>query len=325
MKKTIGYIIQNNQREILLMLRDDEKIIPYPNTWYIPGGVVEDGEIVEEALFREVKEELNLKAESCSLIRIYDWEEKQEYIYRVKLELEPGKVTLGEGQKIRFFSEKEILNMELAFHDNQIAKDFFSNIASTKYILVGGYPHKASDCGKGFSEELISGFKETVKILDCLFARPEESWETAFAQDRGFFTRNLPNTRFELISANPVNFIEQLRRSDAIYIRGGDNQLLMKVLAQTGDWVSELKGKTLAGSSAGADLVAKYHYDLDNLELGSGLGLIPVKTLVHYGSDYNAPNVDWNKAEKLLKEYKEDLEIIKLPEGSFKIIEEFCP
>jgi hypothetical protein len=94
----------------------------------------------------------------------------------------------------------------------------------------------------------------------------------------------------------------------------------MSVLQKTGDWVSKLKGKTLAGSSAGADLIAKYFYDLDYLEFGKGLGLLPVKTLVHYGSDYNAPNINWESVYKNLKAYKEDLEILKLPEGGFEVI-----
>ena len=155
----------------------------------------------------------------------------------------------------------------------------------TKFILVGGYPHKAPDGGKAFSEELVKGFKEPVRVLDCLFARPCENWEKAYSQDKEFYTKHLPNTKFELILADPEKFLEQIEDCNAIYIRGGDTRVLMSVLAGVGDWVSKLKGKTLAGSSAGADLIAKYFYDLDYLEFGEGLGLLPIKTIVHYGSD----------------------------------------
>lgn len=50
----------------------------------------------------------------------------------------------------------------------------------TKYILVGGYPHKATDGGKALCEELVRGFGESVRILDCLFARPREIWEESY-------------------------------------------------------------------------------------------------------------------------------------------------
>jgi peptidase E len=192
----------------------------------------------------------------------------------------------------------------------------------TKYILVGGYPHKALDGGKAFSEELVKDFNEPVKILDCLFARPTDNWQTAFAQDKEFFSKHLAHIMIELELADPAKFINQLRWANAIYIRGGTTALLMDLLSKTDNWISELNGKTLAGSSAGADLIGKYYYDLDTLELGDGLGLVSVKTLVHYGSDYNAPNIDWAKAEKKLKNYKEDLEILKLSEGGFKVIKQ---
>jgi peptidase E len=190
----------------------------------------------------------------------------------------------------------------------------------TKFILVGGYPHKALDGGRTFLEELVKGFNQPVRVLVCLFARPREDWEKAFNQDKDFYTKYLHNIKFVLTLADPDNFIEQIENSDAIYIRGGDTRLLMSVLQKTGDWVSKLKGKTVAGSSAGADLFAKYFYDLDYLEFGEGLGLLPVKTLVHFGSDYNSPNIHWEHVHKILKEYKEDLEILKLSEGGFKVI-----
>ena len=60
-----------------------------------------------------------------------------------------------------------------------------------KFILVGGYPHKAIDGGRALCEELVEGFSEPIKLLDCFFARPQEDWEKAFQQDKEFFTRNL--------------------------------------------------------------------------------------------------------------------------------------
>ncbi len=76
----------------------------------------------------------------------------------------------------------------------------------------------------------------------------------------------------------------------------------------------------VAGSSVGAHAISKYYYGLDDLKIGEGLGLLPIKAIVHYRSDYNAPNIDWDKAEVELKNYKEELPILTLSEGQFEII-----
>lgn len=191
---------------------------------------------------------------------------------------------------------------------------------SIKYILVGGYPQRASDGGKAFAEELIKGYSEPVKILECLFARPKDNWETAFAQDKEFFTKHLPDKKLEFRMADPKQFKEQVEWADAIYIRGGASEAVLLALANQGaGWEKELDGKTLAGSSAGAHAIAKYYYGLDDLKIGEGLGLLPLKIIVHYRSNYNAPNIDWDEAEIELKQYKEDLSILKLAEGQFEV------
>lgn len=191
----------------------------------------------------------------------------------------------------------------------------------TKFILVGGYPHKAADGGKAFCEELVKGASEPVKFLDCLFARPEETWEKGHAQDKELFGNNLPSKQLDMVPADPVKFIEHIKWADVIYIRGGSNEALRGALAKHPGWVEALKGKTLAGSSAGANMLSKYFWSPDSLRCGDGLGVLPIKVIVHYGSDYNAPNVDWNKAEAELREYKEDLPILKLLEGGFEVME----
>jgi 8-oxo-dGTP diphosphatase len=55
-----GIILINSKNEVLLLLRDHNSEIPYPNMWDIPGGMVEKDETPEEAIKREMYEELNL-------------------------------------------------------------------------------------------------------------------------------------------------------------------------------------------------------------------------------------------------------------------------
>jgi len=192
----------------------------------------------------------------------------------------------------------------------------------TRYILSGGYPWKAADGGKAFAQAVVQGFREPVQILECLFARSRDAWDQALSSDKEMFATLLPDTRVQLQLAEPETFIEQIRSADVVYIRGGDWDPLVAALGKSPGWEKVLDGKTLVGGSAGAMLIAKYDYDIDALKLHEGLGLLPVKAQVHYRSDYNAPNVDWDKADAELKNYREDLPILNLGEGEFEVIEQ---
>ena len=44
--------------------------------------------------------------------------------------------------------------------------------------------------------------------------------------------------------------------------------------------------------------------------------------LVRYRSDYNAPNIDWDKIEKELNDTAPELPLVKLAEGQFEVFEQ---
>ncbi len=191
----------------------------------------------------------------------------------------------------------------------------------TKFVLVGGYPHKAADGGRAFAEAVVQGFDEPVKFLDCLFARPHDTWAKGHAQDKELFGNAVPEKQLDMRPADPFSFMEQLTWADVLYIRGGSNEVLREALSAYRDWETVLEGKTVAGSSAGANILSTNYWSPDSLACGEGLGILPIKVIVHYGSDYNAPHVDWEKGYAQLQNYKEDLPILKLPEGGFEVIE----
>ena len=191
----------------------------------------------------------------------------------------------------------------------------------TKYILVGGYIHKAQDGGKSFCEELIKDINnKPVKILDCMFARKREDWQVSIEKDNVFFSKFIKDFILEL--ADPENFTEQVKNSDIIYLRGGYTLPLIELLNKDLSWIKELEGKVLAGTSAGADAIAKYYAVLKTHRVGDGLGLLPIKFIPHWKSDYSdeeVRDIDWDSEYNKLKEYKEDLEIYALKEGEFKV------
>jgi hypothetical protein len=95
----------------------------------------------------------------------------------------------------------------------------------------------------------------------------------------------------------------------------------VKALRECPEWINFLEGKTVAGTSAGGDALSRYYYGLDDKEMREGLGLVPLKFIPHFKSDYHGWEFDWDKAYNELKAYKEDLPILALAEGQFEIRE----
>ena len=61
-----GLLLRDGQ--ILMALRAPDRP-RYPNTWSFPGGGVEDGETLEEALFRELNEEIGIVPVNYELLK----------------------------------------------------------------------------------------------------------------------------------------------------------------------------------------------------------------------------------------------------------------
>ena len=65
----VGAVIWNEKGEIVLIRRGNE---PRRGEWSIPGGRVEWGETILEAISREVREETGLEVEIAGLIEVVD-------------------------------------------------------------------------------------------------------------------------------------------------------------------------------------------------------------------------------------------------------------
>ncbi len=189
-----------------------------------------------------------------------------------------------------------------------------------KFILIGGYPHKAKDGGRAMCVEATAGIEEPVKVLICLFARRKKDWGELFRANAGFFQRNLPGVRLDFSLADKESFLDQIDANGLIYFSGGDTMDLVKRLDKIDGWQDKLKGKNVMGSSAGADILSKYNYDIESGELAHGYGLAPVKTIVHYGSSQYAIPIGWEEARDKLDNYKEKLPVWTLVEGEHKVI-----
>lgn len=119
MQKIAAIILENDNGDFLLALRDNKSWIPFPNHWDLIGGHVEEGETPEEALVREYKEELGLELKEYRFYKEFlclkgDAFENIKYIYTGKINLPLEEITLYEGQYVRYFKKEEIPDVKFA-------------------------------------------------------------------------------------------------------------------------------------------------------------------------------------------------------------------
>jgi 8-oxo-dGTP diphosphatase len=126
--KGTSIIFLNRENKVLLLLRDNKKEIPFPNCWDIPGGRVEEGETPEDAIKREMLEELELELHDPALFKVYELGDRIEHSFWQRADFGISKIPLHEGQRLRWFTQEEIIRMpddEIAFGFKSILLDFY--------------------------------------------------------------------------------------------------------------------------------------------------------------------------------------------------------
>ncbi|MFC1622696.1 Type 1 glutamine amidotransferase-like domain-containing protein [Patescibacteria group bacterium] len=196
-----------------------------------------------------------------------------------------------------------------------------------KYIINSGGLINDPQKAKEFFKETVKGLGSKPNILLCFFANKRDGWERKFVDYKENLKKELPNNIspiFEL--ALPDKFVVQTKNSDAIIIYGGDDYLLQYWLKQF-DIPKIWKNKTIATISAGSDVLSKHFWTCDWRHCVDGLGIIPIKFLPHYKSDFGSSDprgeIDWEKAHKELEECGDrNIPIHALKEGEFIVIEQ---
>jgi 8-oxo-dGTP diphosphatase len=119
MKEIAAIILENYEGKFLLYLRDNRPDIPFPDHWDLIGGHLEEGETPEQALIREVKEELDIDLKDYTFYKKYvclygDAYDNIKYIYSGKINIPIEEVTLLEGVRPQYFSREEIPHVKFA-------------------------------------------------------------------------------------------------------------------------------------------------------------------------------------------------------------------
>lgn len=125
-----GILLINSNNKLLMLLRDNKSDIPFPNMWDIPGGHVEPGEIPEKTVKREMLEEMELKVGELNLFKTYKSEKLIDHVFWKRIDLQPEKINLKEGQRLAYFSRDELSAMKLAFNYNKVIEEFYNHLLS---------------------------------------------------------------------------------------------------------------------------------------------------------------------------------------------------
>ena len=128
--KGAGIILITNDGMILLQHRDKDNRWNQ-DSWSEFGGQIEEGEIPEEAVKRELKEELGIELVDLKFFKKYELQRKkgiyEQFVFTASLNypLERLKKQQKEGKDLALFDYEEIKNLKIADYTREILEDFF--------------------------------------------------------------------------------------------------------------------------------------------------------------------------------------------------------
>lgn len=191
----------------------------------------------------------------------------------------------------------------------------------TTFVLHGGFTSAKNDLNAGFYGEFSRYVPDGATILLIYFAREDSEVEARelFKEDREKILEQTKGKRFDFLLASQDEFLEQVKRADVIYMRGGDTDKLLAALKQYPDLARAIQGKVVVGSSAGAYAISTYYYSGSKGGVYEGLGLLPIRVTCHYESKLMEREAD-REGIATLEKYPHNLELVALRDYEWKTI-----
>ena len=120
MINVVAAVITDENNRILITQRNLKK--SQGGLWEFPGGKIENGETREEAIIREIKEELdvNIKADKYIDEKVFNYPEKDINLIAMKCSIISGKILLKEHEDAIWVTSSELVNYDFAPADEFI-------------------------------------------------------------------------------------------------------------------------------------------------------------------------------------------------------------
>ena len=107
-RRAVAIAILHQGDQFLMQLRDDIPGIPYPGYWAFFGGHLEPGEAPEDAMQRELLEEIGYQPPVLSKFGIYADDKVVRHVFHGPLTVGIEAFVLGEGWDFGFFTIEDI-------------------------------------------------------------------------------------------------------------------------------------------------------------------------------------------------------------------------
>lgn len=129
-KRNVSLLIPYNKKgkEVFVFLQKRSKDAKrLPDQFAFFGGGIENGESPQEALLREIKEEMDFVPEGYELLGFYEFENSLKHVFMLKVGDNFEKnIRIMEGDYGKYFSEKDFLDEpKLGDEDKAVLKDFY--------------------------------------------------------------------------------------------------------------------------------------------------------------------------------------------------------
>ncbi len=179
----------------------------------------------------------------------------------------------------------------------------------TKFILHGGFTPKSIQENDPFFKEILKSVPDDCKILLVYFAKELDRIASNKQEDVLQFEKNKGDKRLSFEVADENIFLEQIKKSDVIYLHGGSTVKLLDTLKKFSSLKKLFEGKIVAADSAGVNGISCYCYSNMADVILEGVGIIPFKTICHYSDKHKKIVEDFDKYDNslkllLLKEYQ---------------------
>ena len=124
MKRASKIILLNKERKVLLQLRS--KHHSHPGSWSLFGGHIDGPETPEEALIREIKEEINYDLTAYTFIKMTIVEDfGQVYWFYGTVDAALSELTLREGDDFNFFTYEEAKKLNISPASKKILMEYY--------------------------------------------------------------------------------------------------------------------------------------------------------------------------------------------------------